>query len=188
MRADGRWEPFALGQRTGSSRLLQPPRQSSPIFRPAYTQSPWSPVKTISPPDRRGWACRCWMPTACLPPRATWPRRFLMVFSMSERSRTASPIELQTAADALTDDHPQLRGGMNRLKRPEYLPTRRQIVEQCAEIRRNWTNSERRRRSVGHGMASVDDTWCRRRSSRRSAWPASGRSSPTPFRIFQSRR
>jgi hypothetical protein len=48
---------------------------------------------------------------------------------------------------------------MNRLKRPEYLPTRRQIVEQCAEIRRNWTNSERRRRSVGHGMASVDDTW-----------------------------
>lgn len=48
---------------------------------------------------------------------------------------------------------------MNRLQRPEYLPTRREIVEHYAEIRRNWTNSERRRRAVGHGMASIDDVW-----------------------------
>ncbi len=61
--------------------------------------------------------------------------------------------------DASRDAPTNIEGGMNRLKRPEYLPTRRQIVEECAEIRRNWTNSERRRRSVGHGMASYDDAW-----------------------------
>lgn len=48
---------------------------------------------------------------------------------------------------------------MSRLKRPEYLPTRRQIVEECAEIRSRWTSSERRRRSVGGGIAALSDTW-----------------------------
>jgi hypothetical protein len=48
---------------------------------------------------------------------------------------------------------------MSRLKRPEYLPTRVQIVEQCAEIRRRWTQSELRRRSVGQGVAPAPDTW-----------------------------
>jgi hypothetical protein len=48
---------------------------------------------------------------------------------------------------------------MSRQQRIEYLPSRRQIIEECAEIRRNWTNSERRRRSVGHGMATAEDAW-----------------------------
>jgi hypothetical protein len=48
---------------------------------------------------------------------------------------------------------------MNRLRRPDYLPTRRQIVEECAEIRSRWTHSERRRRSVGHGLATIEDSW-----------------------------
>jgi hypothetical protein len=48
---------------------------------------------------------------------------------------------------------------MSRLKGPEYLPTRREIVEECAAIRRHWTPSERRRRSVGHGVAANVDRW-----------------------------
>ena len=38
-------------------------------------------------------------------------------------------------------------------------PSPDEIRKATAEIRRNWTNSERRRRSVGHGMASYDDAW-----------------------------
>jgi hypothetical protein len=43
--------------------------------------------------------------------------------------------------------------------RPEYLPTRRQIVSACAAIRRQWTPAERRRRSAGGRMAVVTESW-----------------------------
>ena len=48
---------------------------------------------------------------------------------------------------------------MSRIKGPEYLPSRRQIVDECAEIHRQWTASEHRRRAVGHGVPVTSDVW-----------------------------
>jgi hypothetical protein len=43
--------------------------------------------------------------------------------------------------------------------RAEYLPTQRQIVAACAAIRRQWTPSERRRRTVGQELQAGDTNW-----------------------------
>lgn len=43
--------------------------------------------------------------------------------------------------------------------RAEYLPTRRQIMAACAAIRRQWTPSERRRRTVGQDLQAGYAPW-----------------------------
>jgi hypothetical protein len=48
---------------------------------------------------------------------------------------------------------------MNRLERPKYTPSRRQIAAECEAIRLRWTPSERRRRSVGHGLLVAEPVW-----------------------------
>ena len=48
---------------------------------------------------------------------------------------------------------------MSRRLVPEYLPTPRQITRQCAAIRRQWTPSERRRRTVGYSLVEAAATW-----------------------------
>jgi len=48
---------------------------------------------------------------------------------------------------------------MSRLVRSEYLPTRSQILAECAAIRRRWTPSELRRRTVGPGLIIAESSW-----------------------------
>jgi hypothetical protein len=43
--------------------------------------------------------------------------------------------------------------------RPDYLPTPLQIATECAEIRRNWTASELRRRTVGYALELQQTMW-----------------------------
>ena len=43
--------------------------------------------------------------------------------------------------------------------RPEYLPTPRQIANQCRLIRNRWTPAERQRRLVGYGKQIMEPVW-----------------------------
>jgi hypothetical protein len=43
--------------------------------------------------------------------------------------------------------------------RPEYLPSPQQIAIGCAEIRRQWTPSELRRRTVGYELQIQQTMW-----------------------------
>jgi hypothetical protein len=43
--------------------------------------------------------------------------------------------------------------------RPDYLPTRQQIAIECAEIRRQWTPAELRRRTVGYAFEMRQTMW-----------------------------
>jgi hypothetical protein len=43
--------------------------------------------------------------------------------------------------------------------RPDYLPTPRQIQLECAEIRRQWTPAELRRRTVGYALRMQETVW-----------------------------
>jgi hypothetical protein len=42
---------------------------------------------------------------------------------------------------------------------PDYLPTPRQIRIECAEIRRQWTPAELRRRTVGYALQLQEVRW-----------------------------
>ena len=42
---------------------------------------------------------------------------------------------------------------------PGYLPTPREIVEACTEIRRRWSQAERQRRMVGYSREDFEPRW-----------------------------
>ena len=42
---------------------------------------------------------------------------------------------------------------------PEYLPTPRQIADQCRKIRNRWTAAERQRRLVGFRRELAESMW-----------------------------